>query len=70
MLPTKYSILITILITILILPIILLSACSSREQLDTQTDKPAAPNDDFRSDTPAIIATSGRPQLIELYADW
>ena len=59
-----------LLITIFLIPAILLSACSSREQLDGKTDKPAAPDDDFRSDTPTIIGNTGRPQFIELYADW
>jgi hypothetical protein len=59
-----------IYISIFLIPLVLLSACSSREQLDGKSDQPAGPNDDFRSDTPTIIANTGRPQFIELYADW
>ncbi len=58
------------LFPLLILPILFLAACGSREQLNSKTDKPADVNDDFRSDTPTIIGATGRPQLIELYADW
>ena len=66
MLRTKYI----LFITIILLPLIALSACTTRTQLDGKTDKPAAPNEDFRSDTPTIIANTGRPQLVEIYADW
>lgn len=55
---------------LIILSILFLAACGNRDQLDSKTDKPADVNDDFRSDTPSIIGSTGRPQLIELYADW
>lgn len=42
--------------------------CNEVEQLKTAPVKPADSN--FRSDNPNRVAKTGKPQLVELWADW
>lgn len=47
---------------------LLLAACSGAKQLTTAPIQPAG--DNFRSDTSTRVAQTGKPQLVELWADW
>ena len=57
------------LILILLCGLLLsIMGCTSHQQLEGAPDEPAG--DDFRSDDPTRVANTGKPQLIELWADW
>lgn len=53
----------------LLLFILILAACGG-DQLEGRPDEPASPSDGFRSDDPDTVGKTGRPQLVELWADW
>lgn len=51
-----------------LLALVLVACGSNIKQIDHAPAKPADNN--FRSDTARRVASTGKPQLIELWADW